>query len=82
VFAALACVPNEQDRLIASFLWPGNTADVTTLMPVVERLRGRFGVERTCIGGRFNSLQSDERAIPAEGATSAVPASPIICIMS
>ena len=38
-----------QDRPIASFLWPGNTADVTTLLPVVERLRSRFGVERACI---------------------------------
>jgi hypothetical protein len=40
---------DEQDRPIASFLWPGNTADVTTLLPVVERLRSRFGVERACI---------------------------------
>jgi hypothetical protein len=30
------------DRPFASFLWPGNTADVTRLTPVVERLRTRF----------------------------------------
>jgi hypothetical protein len=42
-------VLDEQDRPIASFLWPGNTADVTTLLPVVERLRTRFGGERACI---------------------------------
>jgi transposase len=30
-------------------LWPGNTADVTTLLPVVNRLRQRFGVRRVCI---------------------------------
>jgi len=30
-------------------LWPGNTADVKTLLPVVRRLRGRFGVRRVCI---------------------------------
>ena len=42
-------VLDEQDRPIASFLWPGNTADVTTLLPVVERLRSRFGVDRVCI---------------------------------
>jgi hypothetical protein len=29
--------------------WPGNTADVTTLLPVVERLRSRFGVSRACV---------------------------------
>jgi hypothetical protein len=45
----LGIVLDEQDRPIASFLWPGNTADVTTLLPVVERLRSRFGVERACI---------------------------------
>ena len=45
----LGIVLDAQDRPIASFLWPGNTADVTTLLPVVERLRRRFGVERACV---------------------------------
>jgi hypothetical protein len=30
-------------------LWPGNTADVTTLLPVVTRLRQRFRVRRVCM---------------------------------
>jgi hypothetical protein len=30
-------------------LWPGNTADANTLLPVVRRLRERFGVLRVCI---------------------------------
>jgi transposase len=30
-------------------LWPGNTADANTLLPVVRRLRERFGVRRVCI---------------------------------
>ena len=30
-------------------LWPGNTADVTTLLPVVNRLRQRFKVARVSI---------------------------------
>jgi hypothetical protein len=45
----LGIVLDEQDRPIASFLWPGNTADVTTLLPVIERLRSRFGVKRACV---------------------------------
>jgi hypothetical protein len=45
----LGIVLDEQDRPIASFLWPGNTADVTALLPVVERLRSRFGVDRACV---------------------------------
>ena len=45
----LGIVLDGQDRPIASFLWPGNTADVTTLLPVVERLRTRFGIGRACV---------------------------------
>src|SRR3569833_3594280 len=45
----LGIVLDGQDRPIASFLWPGNTADVTTLLAVVERLCARFGIGRACI---------------------------------
>jgi transposase len=37
------------DRPLCSFLWPGTTVDVTRLVPVAERLRARFGVERVCL---------------------------------
>jgi len=30
-------------------MWPGNTADVNTLIPVVERIRGRFHIGQFCI---------------------------------
>ena len=30
-------------------MWPGNTADVTTLLPVIDRLRQRFGIGRGCV---------------------------------
>ena len=30
-------------------IWPGNTADVNTLLPVADRLRERFGVDRMCV---------------------------------
>ncbi len=38
-----------QGRPICCELWPGNTTDVTTLIPVVDRLRSRFGVRQVCI---------------------------------
>src|SRR5271157_5853800 len=49
-------------------LWPGNTADVTTLLPVVNRLRQRFRVRRVCIvadrgmisAGTIRALESEE----------------------
>ncbi len=30
-------------------IWPGNTADVKTLIPVVERIRGRFHIGQFCL---------------------------------
>jgi hypothetical protein len=36
-------------RPLCCELWPGNTTDVKTLIPVVERLRTRFRVGRICI---------------------------------
>ena len=34
---------------ICTEMWPGNTADVTVLLPVINRLRQRFGIGRVCI---------------------------------
>jgi len=34
---------------IACELWPGNTTDVKALVPVAERLRRRFGIQRVCL---------------------------------
>ncbi|MGA7800297.1 MAG: IS1634 family transposase [Gammaproteobacteria bacterium] len=34
---------------ICSEMWPGNTTDVKTLIPIVERIRKRFPVGRFCI---------------------------------
>ena len=45
----LGIVLDGDDRPIASFLMPGNTADVTTLLPVERRLKERFGIQRACI---------------------------------
>lgn len=45
----LGIVLDGDDRPIASFLMPGNTADVTTLTPVVKRLQARFGIKHPCI---------------------------------
>ena len=34
---------------ICSELWPGNTADVKSLVPIVDRLKTRFGIGSVCI---------------------------------
>ena len=45
----VGAVLDSQGRPICCELWPGNTTDVTTLIPVVDRLRSRFGVRRICV---------------------------------
>ena len=45
----VGAVLDGQGRPICCELWPGNTTDVTTLIPVVDRLRSRFGVRRVYI---------------------------------
>jgi transposase len=40
---------DRQGRPICSEIWPGNTTDVKTLQPVVDRLRKRFGISRVCV---------------------------------
>jgi transposase len=36
-------------RPLCSEMWPGNTTDVKSLLPVVDRLRKKFGVSRICV---------------------------------
>jgi hypothetical protein len=36
-------------RPLCTELWPGNVTDVRALVPVVERLKERFGIERICV---------------------------------
>ena len=45
----VGAVLDKEGRPICCELWPGNTADVTTLIPVIDRLRSRFGVTKVCI---------------------------------
>jgi hypothetical protein len=55
----LGIVLDGDDRPVASFLLPGNTADVTLLRPVVERLRSRFGVGRACVVADRGLISAD-----------------------
>jgi transposase len=45
----VGAVLDGQGRPICCELWPGNTTDVTTLIPVVDRLRSRFAVGKVCV---------------------------------
>ena len=45
----LAAIIDNDGRPICSEMMPGNTADVSILMPIVDRLRSRFGIGRVCV---------------------------------
>ena len=45
----LALIVDGKGRPICTEMWPGNTADVTTLLPVIDRLRQRFSIGRVCV---------------------------------
>ena len=45
----LGVVIDAQGRPICSEMWPGNTADVSVLVPVIDRLRARFAIGRVCV---------------------------------
>jgi len=45
----LAVLLDGDGRPVCTEMWPGNTADVGSLVPVVDRLRKRFSIQRICI---------------------------------
>src|SRR5438128_2698961 len=46
-------------RPICCELWPGNTADVTTLIPIVDRLWRRFHIRQVCIVADRGMISQD-----------------------
>ena len=45
----VGAVIDEEGRPICCELWPGNTSDVKTLIPMGKRLERRFGIRRVCL---------------------------------
>jgi hypothetical protein len=45
----VGAVLDEEGRPLCCELWPGNTTDVKSLVPVARRLRKRFGIGRVCV---------------------------------
>ena len=55
----LAVVIDGDGRPVCSEMWPGNTADVTTLIPVIDRLRTRFAIARVCVVADRGLISAD-----------------------
>lgn len=45
----VAMVLDDEARPVCCELLPGNTADIKTLIPVIDRLRERFGITQVCV---------------------------------
>ena len=45
----VGAVLDGEGRPVCCEMWPGNTSDVKSLLPVVKRLRERFGITQVCI---------------------------------
>jgi transposase len=45
----VGAIIDDSGRPICCEMWPGNTTDVKTLIPVIDRIRNRFGIQRFCI---------------------------------
>ena len=55
----VAAILDGQGRPLCCELWPGNTTDVTTLIPVVDRLKSRFAIRSVCIVADRGMISQD-----------------------
>ncbi len=55
----VGAVLDNEGRPICCELWPGNTTDVTTLIPIVDRLWQRFRIRKVCIVADRGMISQD-----------------------
>jgi len=55
----VGAVIDDKGRPICCEMWPGNTTDVKSLIPVTERIRKRFGIQRFCIVADRGMISKD-----------------------
>jgi len=66
----VGAVLDNQGRPLCCELWPGNTADVKSLVPIVDRLRTRFHIRNICIvadRGMISAATIEALEDPARG---------------
>jgi transposase len=55
----VGAVLDGEGRPLCCELWPGNVTDVKTLMPILDRLRRRFGIRRICVVADRGMMSAD-----------------------
>lgn len=58
----VAVVMDDQGWPVCCELLPGNTADIKTLIPVIDRLRQRFGIRDVCVVADRGMISQQTRA--------------------
>lgn len=62
----VGAVLDEYGFPICCELWPGNTADITTLLPLVNRLKTRFAIQEFCVVADRGMISKETVTILAE----------------
>lgn len=55
----IGVILDEQSRPICCERWPGNTTELKTLIPIVDRLRGTFNIDHICIVADRGMISKD-----------------------
>jgi len=55
----VGAILDDHGKPVCCEMWPGNTTDVTTLIPVIDRIRSRFHVRQFCIVADRGMISND-----------------------
>lgn len=55
----VGAVIDNRGKPVCCEMWPGNTADLTTLIPVIDRIRSRFNTGRFCVVADRGMISAD-----------------------
>lgn len=55
----VGAIIDDKGKPVCCEMWPGNTTDVKTLIPVVDRVRKRFGINRFCVVADRGMISAD-----------------------
>jgi transposase len=58
----LAVLIDGGGRPVCSEMWPGNTADVASVLPVIDRLQRRFSIGRICVVANRGMVSAETMA--------------------
>jgi transposase len=55
----VGAIIDDKGRPVCCEMWPGNTTDVKTLIPVTDRIRKRFGINSFCVVADRGMISAD-----------------------